>query len=244
MQGRVVHPSYYDYIHHIDKADQKRQGIALCLSGGGFRAALFHLGALRRLNELGILKQVDVVSTVSGGSIFAGFLATAIKRRRWPLSPDHWSSDLADPLLQFTSRDLRTPTLLEHWFWNMSGSSSAELLERYYDRHLTGGMRLNELPEKPEFRFCATVLEYAWLWTFSRQMIGEEPSVSGSLKVRHGPKWAAAKAIAASSCFPPLFGPMVLALKEEDIAEPHPRATTLRLTDGGFLTTLAWNMCV
>src|SRR6266581_394163 len=32
-----------------------RRGIGLCLSGGGFRASLFHLGALRRLNELGIL---------------------------------------------------------------------------------------------------------------------------------------------------------------------------------------------
>jgi NTE family protein len=32
--------------------------VAVCLSGGGFRAALFHLGALRRLHELGILQKV------------------------------------------------------------------------------------------------------------------------------------------------------------------------------------------
>jgi NTE family protein len=37
----------------------QRKGMALALSGGGFRAALFHLGALRRLNELGVLSQVD-----------------------------------------------------------------------------------------------------------------------------------------------------------------------------------------
>ena len=43
--------------------------LALCLSGGGFRAALFHLGALRRLNELGILSRVDTIASVSGGSI-------------------------------------------------------------------------------------------------------------------------------------------------------------------------------
>ena len=30
-------------------------GIALCLSGGGYRAMVFHLGALWRLNELGLL---------------------------------------------------------------------------------------------------------------------------------------------------------------------------------------------
>jgi NTE family protein len=44
-------------------------GIALCLSGGGYRAMLFHLGALWRLNELGYLAKLARVSSVSGGSI-------------------------------------------------------------------------------------------------------------------------------------------------------------------------------
>jgi len=35
--------------------DKHRDGLGLCLSGGGYRAALFHLGGLRRLNELGLL---------------------------------------------------------------------------------------------------------------------------------------------------------------------------------------------
>lgn len=39
-----------------------RSGVALCLSGGGFRAALFHLGALTRLNELGVLSQIQTIS--------------------------------------------------------------------------------------------------------------------------------------------------------------------------------------
>src|SRR5215210_5840376 len=43
--------------------------IGLALSGGGFRAALFHVGVLARLAELGILRAVEVISTVSGGSI-------------------------------------------------------------------------------------------------------------------------------------------------------------------------------
>src|SRR5947209_3396987 len=44
----------------------KEQGIALCLSGGGYRAMLFHTGALIRLNELGYLPKIDRVSSVSG----------------------------------------------------------------------------------------------------------------------------------------------------------------------------------
>jgi NTE family protein len=53
-------------------------GIALCLSGGGYRAMLFHVGALWRLNELGLLPRLDRVSSVSGGSITAATLG-----RRW-----------------------------------------------------------------------------------------------------------------------------------------------------------------
>ncbi|MEO8498164.1 MAG: hypothetical protein ABI614_24120, partial [Planctomycetota bacterium] len=38
--------------------------IALALSGGGYRAAAFHLGTLRTLHEAGLLQSVDVLSTV------------------------------------------------------------------------------------------------------------------------------------------------------------------------------------
>src|ERR1700710_2530374 len=53
---------------------EPEQGVALCLSGGGYRAMLFHVGALWRLNELGRLEGLDRVSSVSGGSITAGVL--------------------------------------------------------------------------------------------------------------------------------------------------------------------------
>src|SRR6478752_4030594 len=43
--------------------------LGLALSGGGFRAAFFHIGVLARLAELGALRNVQVISTVSGGSI-------------------------------------------------------------------------------------------------------------------------------------------------------------------------------
>src|SRR3989449_4901180 len=51
-----------------------RPGIALCLSGGGYRAMLFHLGAIWRLNELAYLPKLARISSVSGGSITAGVL--------------------------------------------------------------------------------------------------------------------------------------------------------------------------
>jgi hypothetical protein len=43
--------------------------LGLALSGGGFRASFFHIGVLARLAEVGLLRRVEVLSTVSGGSI-------------------------------------------------------------------------------------------------------------------------------------------------------------------------------
>src|SRR5205085_4179156 len=58
-----------------DDGSPPLSGIALCLSGGGYRAMLFHVGALWRLNELAFLPKLTRVSSVSGGSITAGVLA-------------------------------------------------------------------------------------------------------------------------------------------------------------------------
>lgn len=46
-----------------------RGKVGLALSGGGFRASLYHLGVLARLAEMDVLRSVEVLSTVSGGSI-------------------------------------------------------------------------------------------------------------------------------------------------------------------------------
>ncbi|MDR7371480.1 patatin-like phospholipase family protein [Flavobacterium aquidurense] len=51
------------------KIKDRKFKIGLSLSGGGYRAAIYHLGTLRKLREMGILEKVDVISTISGGSI-------------------------------------------------------------------------------------------------------------------------------------------------------------------------------
>ena len=47
--------------------------IGLALSGGGYRAAAYHIGTLRALHKLNVLDRVDVISSVSGGSITAAY---------------------------------------------------------------------------------------------------------------------------------------------------------------------------
>ena len=47
--------------------------IGLSLSGGGYRATIYHLGTLRKLKEMNLLDKVDVISTISGGSITGAY---------------------------------------------------------------------------------------------------------------------------------------------------------------------------
>ena len=68
--------------------DQAREGepaltLGLALSGGGSRATAFHLGCLRALHDLGVLNQVKILSTVSGGSVI-GALPSGLPHLQLP----------------------------------------------------------------------------------------------------------------------------------------------------------------
>jgi predicted acylesterase/phospholipase RssA len=54
--------------------------VGLALSGGGFRASLYHLGVLARLAELDLLRHVEVLSCVSGGSIVGAHYYLELRR--------------------------------------------------------------------------------------------------------------------------------------------------------------------
>ncbi len=105
-----------------------RQGDVLCLSGGGFRAALFHLGALTRLNELGLLAETETVVAVAGGSILAALLAARIP---WPLQGAFrdWPEAVAAPMRQAAARNVRARTRLRNPIAGVAGDAALE--ERY-----------------------------------------------------------------------------------------------------------------
>ncbi|MGA8808271.1 MAG: patatin-like phospholipase family protein [Thermoanaerobaculia bacterium] len=54
--------------------ERLENALALCLSGGGYRAMLFHLGVLRYFNDTALLGKLDRIAGVSGGSLTAGVL--------------------------------------------------------------------------------------------------------------------------------------------------------------------------
>lgn len=221
---------------YLAPARQQRQGLALCLSGGGFRAALFHLGALRRLNELGILAKLDAISSVSGGSIMAAHLAQVLPE--WPGSPiADFESRVAGPFRAFTGRNLRTGPILQRllpWNW-LRSATGVEALAKAYERRLTR-LRLTELPNRPIFIVNATDMAFGVNWEFRRDRMGDYQAGY----VKPALPWPLARAVAASSCFPPVFNPLPVELRSEELrggAAQGPRRDAvvegLRLTDGG-----------
>ena len=64
----------------MNTSNPKEEKLGLCLSGGGFRASLFHIGALAALAEREMLHRVAVLSTVSGGSIIGAYYYLKVKR--------------------------------------------------------------------------------------------------------------------------------------------------------------------
>lgn len=224
-----------------------RRGIGLCLSGGGYRATLFHLGALRRLNEFGILARPDFrsVSSVSGGSITAAWLATALAKHTELASasahiPDEaWDRDVRGPLREFTRKNIRTGPVAKRllpWNW-FDESTGVKALAARYEKDLTD-LRLVQMPERPNFVLCATDMAYGVNWVYERGRMGD---YQAGYKRPPASDFPLGRAVAASACFPPVFNPLPAGVTPAELqrgkVQPGPERDAcisgLRLTDGG-----------
>lgn len=200
--------------------------VGLCLSGGGFRAMLFHLGTLWRLNEVGWLPRLTRVASVSGGSITAGTLGASWGQLAFNDRgvSGSFASLVADPLLALASRTIDVPAvLLGPW----CGGASRHLA-RTLDKRLFHGATLQDLPADgsgPRFIVLATNLGNGVLWRFSRAYMRDYLGAS----FPH-PTLPLADAVAASSAFPPFLSPFRLTL---------PDRQRVTLTDGGVYDNLA-----
>ena len=150
-------------------AERRTGTIGLTLSRGGFRATLLHLGALRRLNEFGIAARVTTVSSVSGGSILNGFLASRLAR---PMSQGiaDYEGEVAAPVRSFCSLDIRRWLALEAI---VPGTHNSSGLAKQYDKHLTAGKKLADIHATPVHIFCSTDLAYGVNWMFKKTQCGD-----------------------------------------------------------------------
>lgn len=182
-----------------------REGIGLALSGGGFRAMLFHTGALLRMNELGLLAKTERIASVSGGSITAGLLAVQWTRFGKPDAHGAFPAFAATFLPTMLAFAKAKIDILDVAIGLLPFTSAAERIADSYDEHLFHGVTLQRLPPGPEFVFCATNMATGVMWRFTKAYAGDY--VVGFVP---DPAIRLATAVAASSAFPPFLSPLTL----------------------------------
>jgi NTE family protein len=220
-------------------------GTGLCLSGGGYRAMLFHAGALWRLNELAFLPQLARVSSVSGGSLAAGVLAARWSRLRFADGvAENFVDEVVAGVRALASRTLDVGAVV---LGVLLPGSPANRLAGALRRHVFGDATLQDLPDAPRFVFNATSLQSGALWRLSKPYawdyrVGELPR----------PHIRLADAVAASCAGPPYLSPFVLRLgaltpgSGEDL-QVEPYLSRAVVTDGGVYDNLGletvWKNC-
>lgn len=217
------------------------KGIALCLSGGGYRAMLFHAGSLRRLLDAGILPHLKRISSVSGGSITSAKLGmhwNALAASGF--SPDRYDEWIVAPLRELASTTTDISAVLGGLLW--FGTANERVQQAYRD-HLYGAKTLQDLPsddEGPRFVINASNVQTMALWRFMRPYMADY-QVGRFMN----PVVELAEAVAASSAFPPILSPMDLhpdpatfdAASAGPLAKP-PFTNQVVLTDGGVYDNL------
>ena len=214
-------------------------GVGLCLSGGGYRAMIFHVGVLWRLYQAGVLRSVSRISSVSGGSITAGLLA--LKWTQLSFDPARLDADfvrlVVEPLRALASETIDADAIILGLV--LPGRVSDRVVAAY-QQHLFGDATLQDLPDAPRFVINATNVQSGVLWRFSKPYMGDY-----RVGRVNAPAIPLAQAVAASSAFPPVLSPLELRLDPSQFTagsgydlQRAPFTSKVVLSDGGVYDNL------
>lgn len=152
----------------FDDGRRPEPGIALCLSGGGYRAMLFHVGALWRLNEWGYLPKLTRISSVSGGSITAATLGLKWNKLAFNANgvAPAFDAEVVQPIRALAGCTIDEGSIVSGI---VLPGSIADKVTGAYRKHLFGRATLQALPAgSPTFVINATNVQSGALWRFSR----------------------------------------------------------------------------
>lgn len=222
--------------------------LGLALSGGGTRAAVFHLGLLLRLAEHDLLENVTAISTVSGGSLIVAALF-GTSGNRWPTSAafrDRIYPSLRQTLTGtdlFSIPALLGPRSLLKYNFKLINRRAHVLADRLATEWGVTG-RLSDLPVNPKWWINAASIHSGKNWRFSRGEMGD-----WKFGRHYTPDVKIADAVAASAAVPYAIGALRLDIPQSgwyrtDPATRKPQqavdiaAKTLRIWDGGAYDNL------
>ena len=216
--------------------------IGIALSGGGVRAAVFHLGVLGRLAEDGLLEKITRISTVSGGTLVTG-LIYSIAGNKWPTSDFYLNKCLVRTRHYLTRTDIQRGALLSGGFRPKDLiHRRAKLISRSMQDCWGISGSLNDVPFEPRWVLNATTYESGKNWRFIPQQRMGDYVVNYVEK----PSIPLTDAMAASAAYPSLIGPLVLNTKKFSWFKfeggkqipTQPRFKKLHLWDGGVYDNL------
>lgn len=220
-------------------ASKLEVGSALCLSGGGYRAMLFHVGALWRLYETGVLQDVQRVSSVSGGSITSAVLGLNWHALKPASAPDlaAFQAHVVAPIRNFGGKSIDISSVITGI---LLPGSVGDRVKNAYKKNLFGSATLQDFPDTPRFVINASNVQSGVLWRFMKPYMRDYRV--GEVK---RPTVELAAAVAASSAFPPVLSPFTLKLDPasftpntgDDLQFP-PYTNKVVLTDGGVYDNL------
>ena len=178
----------------------KLERLALSLSGGGYRAAAFHLGVLTFLHRIDRLKNVCAISTASGGSIAAAFYAHSLARgESFEQFSDRFKKFLleVDVIDAALARGGKLITAAADVYATVIDTTLGDL-QRSRDHFEELSFNATDFTHGVAFRFVKTQSRYV---RCGNNYVRIEPEVAEKIRV--------ADAVAASSCFPGAFEPIV-----------------------------------
>ncbi|TWT33529.1 Patatin-like phospholipase [Posidoniimonas corsicana] len=222
--------------------------LGLALSGGGYRATLFHLGVVRFLRDAGQLQHVTDVASVSGGSILAAHLVLNWDRYN---GGDEQFDEAAAEVVRFVQSDVRNFIVrrlpLQYPLRLLAKLTRLEvrnltpnaILEHCYEKRLYGDRCLYELPAQPMLHMLATNVSNGGLSVFNRDglYIQQRPE-GGEVRFEFVPARMASipRVVGASSAFPGLFPPVEVTAADLGVREGE--FPTEYFTDGGVFDNL------
>lgn len=201
--------------------------IGLALSGGGYRAAAYHIGTLNALNKLGILSKVDVISSVSGGSIIAAYYALHSNEEYKKVATD-FSVKLKVGVLQYAIVELWGILILcglliwlcGWWIlviellliasFQFKVLPFSWLIEKRYNKHFFNGKTLTDLPVHPFVAINSTDVSTGQLFVFQTNNIYGYQYQNQNESIFKVTDFPIAKAVMASSCVPFIFSPITI----------------------------------
>ncbi len=196
--------------------------IGLALSGGGFRASFFHLGVIRRLEELGIMKDIEVISTVSGGSILGAYYLCQMEKERRSGLYDNDRVAMCDAIIEkfynavLTNMRMRAITFAPFFhpvlffFKSLLGSSNraVRMAQQFKRNFFSPDLRLDDLPSSPEILINATSNSTGKRVVFFKD---EMNTFSSQISKVEYNKLPLAKVVGASAAVPGVFPPVPIA---------------------------------